>query len=179
MYQRPAQEKSVCSHSNQTAKALQMAVQKRLQKISDVSLNWSQPKFAEITKTEHLQLKRDVRKRCNTSWGMSIGNVSWPCQYFPRLKKNYGHWPGLLRRDQRIHSSGLEIPVGSTCCMLLCVCERSLKVSAVFTKWCNLLCAHVTPTSALRPSFRRARRYRIPSDAPNWSKKWCRCSIFG
>ena len=44
-----------------------------------------------------------------------------------------------LQRYQRIHSSGLKIPVGRTCGMLLWVCERSLKASAVFTKGCDLL----------------------------------------
>ena len=29
---------------------------------------------------------------------------------------------------QRIHSSGLEFRIGLTCCMLLCLCERSLAV---------------------------------------------------
>ena len=37
-------------------------------------------------------------------------------------------------QTQRIHSSDLIIPVGHTCCILLWVCEHSLKASAVFTK---------------------------------------------
>ena len=40
----------------------------------------------------------------------------------------------LVLPRQRIHSSGLEIRIGLTCGMLLCLCERSLAVSAVFTK---------------------------------------------
>ena len=32
------------------------------------------------------------------------------------------------------------------CFMLLCQHKRSLVVSAVFTKWCYLLCFHVTPS---------------------------------
>ena len=87
--------------------------------------------------------------------------------------------PGT-RGQQRIHSSGLKIPVGRTCCMLLWVCERSLKESAVFTKRCDLLWTHVTlridpPTLRCGRTFRRLRRDWIPSDAPNWSKKWCCC----
>ena len=63
---------------------------------------------------------------------------------------------------QRIHSSGLKIPVGRTCCMLLWVCERSLKASAVFTKGCDLLWTHVTlridpPTLRCGRTFRRLR----------------------
>ena len=104
---------------------------------------------------------------------------SQPCtaQRHTDLRQN----PAATAAHQRIHSSGLEILIGLTCCMLLCLCERSLAVSAVFTKWCDLLCSHVMPSD---PPM----RFDLPnsqkgpdmfSDAPNWSKQWFRCSIFG
>ena len=74
----------------------------------------------------------------------------------------------------------LEIQIGLTCCMLLCLCKRSLVVSAVYAKWCYLLCSHVTPSYPPMTDLQNSPKGPdMSSDALNWSKQWFRCSIFG